>query len=146
MLTEGTTPPVGKLRAAVKVMWVALAVVALFVAWIFVSRWQEAREVEQRAIERKRAEDKRTVELMGGDRFEILHFYAPAFISPGETAKLCYGVSNAEKVRIEPPAGNTWPSLNRCLDVRPARDTTYTLTIEDAGGNTKSASLTIQVK
>jgi len=146
MTNESMGGPNAKLLTVVKFMWLVLAVAALFVGWIFFSRWQEARQIQQRALEKKRAEDQRTFDQMGGNRFEIRSFYGPAFIRRGETAQLCYGVSNAKKVRLTPQSNAVWPSLNRCVNVSPAKDTTYTLTIEDAQGNTKSASLTLQVR
>ncbi|HYL11136.1 MAG TPA: hypothetical protein VEU31_10390 [Candidatus Acidoferrales bacterium] len=124
-----------------------IAIAALYVSWIFFSRRQESREFEQRAAERKREENRRAVEMMGGDRFEILTFYAsPGRIQRGETAELCYGVSNAKSVRLEPQSSPVWPSLARCVEVAPKKDTTYTLTIEDGKGNTKTATLAIEVR
>jgi len=84
---------------------------------------------------------------MGGDRLEIQHFFAnPNVIHRGESVQICYGVANAKKVRLEPQDNPVWPSYSRCVNVSPARTTTYTLTIEDAQGRTKSATLTVQVR
>jgi len=57
----------------------ALLIVLCYTGWIFWSRREANREIEQRQMDQRRAQDERTVELMGGDRFEILNFYA----SPG---------------------------------------------------------------
>lgn len=124
---------------------------ALYVGWIFFSRWQENRAMERRMeekkAEQKRAEDERSIETLGGNRFEIQSFYAmPGIIRRGGAAQLCYGVSNAKTVRLDPPAGEVWPSYSRCIEVSPKKDTTYTLTAEDAGGHTKTASLTLKVQ
>ena len=59
---------------------------------------------------------------------------------------LCYGVSNAIKVGIEPAVEPIKPALSRCLEVYPKKTTTYTLKAEASKGNTKSASLTIEVR
>ncbi len=124
-----------------------LGVALLYVGWVFFSRWQENRAIEQRAATKKRAEDRRDVEMLGGDRFEILNFYAtPGVIRRGQTAQLCYGVANAKTVRLEPQSNPVWPSYSRCVDVAPKRDTTYTLTAEDAGGHIKTATLVLQVR
>lgn len=113
---------------------------------VFYARWEENRAFERRALEKKRAQDERTVDLLGGDRFEILHFYAtPGAIRRGDSAQLCYGVSNAKTVRIEPTTSRVWPSFSRCFDVRPVKNTTYTLTIEDGQGHSKTATLTLHV-
>jgi hypothetical protein len=125
----------------------ALGVALLYVGWIFFGRWQENRALEQRAAEKRRAADQQTVESLGGKRLEIQSFYAsPGMVRRGETVQLCYGVANAKKVTLEPPVGPVWPSYSRCLDVSPTKDTTYTLTVEDGQGNSKSATLTIRVR
>ena len=147
MFTKTQSEPPERIRTVVKLMWVVLAVAALFVAWIFFARWQESRDREQRALEKKREEDRRTVELMGGDRLEIQSFFAnPGIIHRGESVQICYGVANAKKVTLEPQSNAVWPSYHHCVDVKPTQDTTYTLTIEDAKGQTKSASLTVKVQ
>jgi len=137
---------VSPLRIVLRFTWILVALAALYAGWVIYSRRQENRELEQRALERKRAADRFAVEQMGGDRFEILNFYASsANIRRGETVQLCYGVSNAKTVRLEPQPNAVWPSVARCVDIAPTHDTTYTLTIEDGKGNSKSASLTVKV-
>ena len=139
--------PRSALRRIVNFSWLAIVLAAVVVGAILYTRWDQNRRLEKEALEKKREADRRDFEAMGGDRFEIRHFYAsPGVIARGESAQLCYGVSNAKAVRIEPAAGNVWPSYNRCLYISPAKDTTYTLTIEDEGGQTRTASLTLQVR
>ena len=125
-----------------------LLVAALaYASWVLASRRREAREMEQRAKENERAEAARTFEMLGGDRFEVLNFYAvPGVIRRGGSAQLCYGVSNAKTVRLEPQKSEVWPSQSRCVDVAPKKDTTYTLTAEDGHGNTRTSSLTVTVR
>jgi hypothetical protein len=128
-------------------LWVAILAGALWNGWIFYSRYAADQRQKEEAAKKQKEADRLAFEAMGGERFEILHFYAsPGLIRKGATSLLCYGVSNAKAVRIEPPVGSVWPSLSRCLEIRPARDTQYTLTIEDAAGNTKSAQLTVQIQ
>jgi hypothetical protein len=148
-MIDGSQPkPTGKFRTILRYTWFIHVAVLLVIGWIFFSRWDADRQIKQRALEKKREEDRRTVELLGGDRFEILQFYAsPGFIRRGERAQVCYGVSNAKVVRIEPrPASGVWPSLSRCVEVAPTKDTTYTLTIEDSKGGTKTAMVEVKVK
>jgi len=125
-----------------------LLVAALaYAGWVLASRRREAREMEKRAKEQERAEAARTFEMLGGDRFEILNFYAvPGVIRRGGSAQLCYGVSNAKIVRLEPQTAEVWPSQARCVEVAPKKDTTYTLTAEDGHGNTRTSSLTVTVR
>jgi hypothetical protein len=120
---------------------------ALYAAIIFYNRWQENREIEQRTAEKRLALDAQIVESMGGKRLEIQSFYAaPGHIRKGGSSQLCYGVANAKKVTLDPPAGAVWPSLTRCLDVSPQKTTEYTLTIEDEKGNRKTETITLTVK
>jgi hypothetical protein len=123
-------------------------VVLIYLGVTFLSRRQENRDLEDQAKARQREEDSQVVESLGGDRFEILNFYAmPGRIHRGDEAHLCYGVSNAKTVKIDPPVEEgVWPSTNRCMSISPKKDTTYTFTAQDAAGNTKTANLTIEVR
>jgi len=128
-----------------------LVIAVLYAGSVLFFRWESNRETDQRAAEeatqKKAADDKRAFESLGGDKFEILNFYvAPNLIRPGEQTQLCYGVSNTKEVRLDPPAGAVWPSSARCVYVSPKKNTTYTLTVLDAQGNTKTATATVQVR
>ncbi len=130
---------------------IVLLIAALISGWVLWSRWQENRDLEYKAAQEKAAKDRdaaqKTVDTLGGDRFDILSFYAsPGIIHRGESAQLCYGVSNAKNVRLDPPVDSVWPSYNRCFDISPTKDTTYTLTADDGNGNSKSASFTLKVQ
>jgi hypothetical protein len=129
----------------------ALLAVLLYVMWIFFARWQENRNIQRRASEERTqkqlADDRQTVEQMGGKDLAIQSFYASAgIIHRGESLQLCYGVANAKTVKLEPQDNPVWPSYNRCIEVSPQKDTTYTLTVQDGTGNTKSQTLDIKVK
>lgn len=130
----------------------ALVVIgALYVGGILFFRWESNREADRSAAEKlaqeKTANAQRAYESLGGSQFAILNFYVtPSLIRPGQSTQLCYGVSNAKEVRLDPPAGSVWPSAARCVAASPKKDTTYTLTAVDAQGNTKTATLTVQVK
>jgi hypothetical protein len=117
-----------------------------YLGWVFWSRSHQTRAIEERAGAQRRAEDQRTFEGMGGDRFDILSFYATAgAISRGDSTDLCYSVSNAKAVTLEPQSNAVWPSFERCVSVSPRKTTTYTLTATDAAGHTKSATATVEV-
>jgi cbb3-type cytochrome oxidase subunit 3 len=121
------------------------------VAWIFFSRWEQNRSIENRArqerTQKQLEEDRATLEQMGGKELAIQTFYAtPGSIRRGETVQLCYGVANAKTVTLEPQSNPVWPSYSRCVDVTPAKTTTYTLTISDISGHTKSQSLEVRVR
>ena len=123
----------------------------LVVLWILYSRWQENRLIERRTRQetsRKQLEnDRLTLEQLGGKELAIQNFYAsPGTIHKGESVQLCYGVANAKNVKLEPQPNAVWPSYAYCVNVSPAKSTTYTLTIGDASGNTKTESLKVVVK
>jgi hypothetical protein len=129
---------------------VAIAIALLYVGWVLFSRWHETRAFDQKAKEeaaqKQRENDRASVELLGGNDFAIQMFYAsPAVIQRGDSARLCYGVSNAKTVKLEPQSNPVWPSHSRCVEVAPAKTTAYTLTIEDAAGNTKSQTVEVKV-
>ncbi len=147
MLDAEDQKPKSLLRTPLFYSSFVILFVALYVGWILFSRWEANREIERRAAEKRREENRRAVEMMGGNRFEILSFYASAGeIRRGETVTLCYGVANAKKVTLEPQSNPVWPSYARCVDVEPTNDTTYTLTAEDAAGHVKTQTLTVKVR
>ena len=130
---------------------IALAVVVLVVVWILTSRWLENRGIERRAREertlKQQEQDRITVEQLGGKELAIQNFYAtPGLVRRGETVQICYGVANAKTVTLEPQSNPVWPSYSRCVDVKPTKTTTYTLTIADASGNTKTQTLEVKVR
>ncbi len=140
-------PAVSPWRAAVKYTWFVVVAVALVVGLVLYSRWDENHKIEQQAAQKKRQQDAHEADLLGGNRFEILQFYAmPAAIQHGDVVHLCYGVSNAKAVKLEPQTDGVWPSLNHCVIVTPAKDTTYTLTATDANGQTKTQSVSVAVR
>ena len=130
---------------------VVFTIAALIVFWIFFSRWWQNRSIEYRAKDaaaaKQRADDRATLDQMGGQELAIQTFYAtPGEIRRGQSVQICYGVANAKSVKLEPQSNPVWPSFSRCVNDSPAKTTTYTLTIADAAGNTKSQSLTVQVR
>ena len=131
--------------------WSVVALAALVVGWIFFSRWWQNRAFEYRVreerTEKQREDDLATLRQMGGKELAIQTFYAvPGEIRRGESVQLCYGVANAKTVQLEPQSNPVWPSYSRCVDVAPAKTTTYTLTITGATGNSKSQSLVVTVR
>lgn len=125
----------------------AIIIAVLYVAWIFFSRWQLDRETRHRAEEQQREEAQKVVDAFGGNNVKILAFNAtPGYVRRGETSMLCYGVSNAKTVHIEPELKDIWPSMNRCVEITPKKDTTYTITATDDKGHTQTATLQVKVE
>jgi hypothetical protein len=155
MLTDGRGPdPPAKTNSAFKnpllYSSMLLGIVLLFTVWTLFSRWQQNLAMERRSREEKVRQqlenDRITLEQLGGKELAIQSFYAsPGAIHKGESAQLCYGVANAKTVTLEPQPNAVWPSYARCVSVSPAASTTYTLTISDAMGNTRTQSLQLTV-
>jgi hypothetical protein len=122
-----------------------LAVV--YLAGVFYTRWHGDRLVQVQTAAAKREQDQRVFQMMGGDRFDILKFFPyPGGIKRGDSTMLCYSVSNAKSVTLEPQSNAVWPAFERCVSVEPKKTTTYTLTATDAAGHTKSATVTVEVR
>ena len=127
---------------------VAFLVVGAYIGWVFYSRWAANQAIAEKSAEKARTQDQKTFDLMGGDRFEILVYAAnPPMIRAGEKSSLCYSVSNAKEVKIEPKTEEpVWPAYSRCVHVSPRKNTTYTLTIDDGAGHTKTAAVDVKVR
>jgi hypothetical protein len=150
MLAEPEPPKKPILKNPFFYSWTALAIAALVVCGVLFSRWLENRSFEEHAKEertqKQREQDRATLEQMGGKELAIQNFYAsPGEVRRGDSVQLCYGVANAKTVKLEPQSNPVWPSYGRCVDVTPTKSTTYTLTIADAAGNSKTQSLEVKV-
>jgi hypothetical protein len=151
MLLQPDPPKKSAFKNPLLYSWIALGITALVVCGILFSRWLENRRYEEHAKEeraqKQREQDRATLEQLGGKELAIQNFYAsPGAIRRGESVQLCYGVANAKTVKLEPQSNPVWPSYSRCVDVTPTKSTTYTLTIADAAGNTKTQSLEVKVR
>jgi hypothetical protein len=148
---EAETKPMSTNRRLWLGFSAALLIVLCYVGWIFFSRWHENRAINAGVTEERKEKEQRdasaTVETLGGSEFKIIAFYAsPGEIHRGDEVTMCYGVSNAKSVSIDPSIGETWPSVNRCMQISPKKTTKYTFTADDGKGSTKTAELTIVVK
>jgi len=120
---------------------------ALWTGWTFYSRRQSAADAERESQQKQLDTDRKVVAEFGGDQLTILGFNAAkGEVAPGGRVVLCYGVSNAAEVKIEPGVEPIKPAVSHCLNVFPKKTTTYTLKAKDVKGNSKSASLTIRVR
>lgn len=156
MLTESQNPPPEEkqqdlVRRTLRYMPVLILLAAVYAGIVLFTRWNQTRDAEAKQKEQetaaKQEENARALDAVGGTEFSILSFYAtPGLVHRGDQVELCYGVANAQTVKVEPDIGRgVWPSVNRCIDITPKKTTTYTLSAQDAHGNTKTASLTLEV-
>jgi len=135
------------LRRLLPFTTLAVAIAFLYVAWTFYSRWQEGRELRRKAAEQQLEDARRTIEAYGNGRVKIMSFSGSTAVNRGQKAQLCYGVSNAKTVTIDPrPDDEVWPSLARCVEVSPKKTTTYTITASDGAGHTEQQAITVQVQ
>lgn len=125
-----------------------LIVVAMYVGWIFYSRWRDRKEAQERADAAQQAQQKKVVDqVFGSGQVKLLNFsISPIRLRRGESAHLCYGVSNAVSVTIDPHVEDTKPTYHHCFDISPAKNTTYTLTAKDKAGHVETGSLTVTVQ
>jgi hypothetical protein len=150
--TNGRQPPAKSiLKNPLLYSSILVGIALCVVGWILFSRWELNRSIERQSREQKsqkQAEaDRIALEQMGGKELAIQTFYAsPGAIHKGESVQLCYGVANAKTVKLEPQSNPVWPSYARCVNVSPAKSTTYTLTISDAAGNIQTQSVQVTVE
>jgi hypothetical protein len=136
------------LQKLVPVTTVGIIIAALYVAWVFYSRHQSNVEAERAAAAREQEQRQRTVDTVFGHG-EIVFSGLSAdkgVLKRGEHTNLCYGVENAKTVKLDPPVAQLRPIYHECIEIAPAKTTTYTVTADDGKGHTKSQSLTIRVE
>ncbi|HEX4274433.1 MAG TPA: hypothetical protein VHZ74_03710 [Bryobacteraceae bacterium] len=119
----------------------------LYDGGVFYSRWNSNRQAAKAEAEKQTEQARNVVKELGGEGLKILSFYAaPGKIARGGHTNLCYGVSGAKTVRIEPPVDAVWPALTRCVQVAPRKDTGYKLIAEDGSGHSASEMATVNVR
>jgi hypothetical protein len=134
------------LRKALPFLTVALIALAIYDGWIFYSRRRSADETQRAKVEREAKDARRAVDLMGGGELRILNFYAsPGTIRAGDHANVCYGVTGATSVRMEPPVEELRPAVARCIQVSPSATTQYKLFAQDTGGHTITQEFVLKV-
>src|SRR4051794_21418926 len=110
---------------------VALAVVLAQLGWTWLQR-HDADLRLRRWLDGRRSH---SVSVPDNGAVRIDQFYARAAeILDGENDVICYGVRNANTVRLEPPVENLTPALVRCFWVEPRQDTTYRLVAQGPYG------------
>ena len=129
--------------------WIVVLIAALYLAWTFYSRHEREAASEAELAQKKKArEDRDNKAIFGSGELQFSTFVADrGILHRGESTQLCYGVVNAVSVelnpRIEPESK---PSYLHCMEISPKETTTYTITAKDSKGNSKTASLTVQVE
>jgi hypothetical protein len=150
MLSEDPSPQKSIFKNPLVYSSLLVLIVAGYVGWRLLSRYQDNRAYQQRAeaeqAKKQRESDQVAIEQLGGSELAIQMLYATPRIHRGETAQVCYGVANARTVTLEPQSSPVWPSHNLCVDVKPAKTTTYTLTAIGADGKSVTQTVSVDVR
>ena len=143
--TDSNLGPIGETRSKTPFVIAATTVGLIFLGWVLYARGSSTPTIEAaRPASAQRNAD--TVAYYGNGQLKVLSFYAnPVEVKRGAHALVCYGVSNATTVRIEPAIGETWPSTSRCMEVTAAKDTDYKLTAQDKAGHEETRTVSLRV-
>jgi hypothetical protein len=134
-------------RRMVPILGALIAAGVLYDAAIFYSRWNDARQATEQRADAETNHEQKVVDALGGDGLKIVAFYAnPRIVNRGNHIEICYGVTGAKTVRIQPAIGEVWPALSRCMEAAPGRDTEYKLTADDGAGHSTTQSLPVKVR
>lgn len=143
-----SNPSDSRLKKLLPFTTVALIIAALYVVWTFYSRHQSDRLAQQQLATQQQQARQRVVEQVFGSgeiKFNAFGVDSGA-LRRGEKTQLCYGVENATTVKMDPPVEQLKPTYYHCLEISPAKTTTYTITAADGKGHTQSRSLVVQVR
>ena len=136
-----------KAKQILRWTWLPVIVVCVYVAITMGMRGRENRMLEEKALQADAEADRKIVDQYGNGELKLMTFYAsPPQVSAGGKSLLCYGVANANSVTIEPAVPGVGPSLSRCVEVRPTKTTTYTITASGAATVQVSKTVTVEVR
>jgi hypothetical protein len=142
---DATFSATGERRGPAPFVIAVIAISGLFLGWVLFSHGSAGIQTDTTvpAATQRNAD---TVAYYGNGQLKVLSFYAsPAEVRKGSRALVCYGVSNATAVRIEPSAGETWPSTGRCMEVTATKDTEYKMTAQDGAGHEETRTVSLHV-
>lgn len=139
--------PYPRLRRALPFLGLLIVAGLIYDGAIFYSRWSGNHREQQAQADKTVAQERKTVEAYDGIELKILSFYAaPAVIQRGAHTSLCYSVTGAKTVRMEPAVDAVWPSLTRCVQVSPKKDTAYKFIAEDDAGHSVTQNAAVKVR
>ena len=146
-MSQQPKSPIEIIRKMLPFTTVAACLALVYMGWVFYSRLSTNRELQREAEEKSLEQDRKNYEMYGSGQLKIMLFYAsPPVVARGGSTQLCYSVSNATSVKIEPGVEAIKPSLSRCEPVKPVRSTTYTLSASDDKGHNASQKLDVVVR
>lgn len=134
-------------KRIVRWTWLMVVVAMIYAGFTFYQRRSSNRALELQAVQREADADRKVVDQLGGGEMKILTLYAsPAVLAQGGKGLLCYGVASAKEVTLAPPVDGVGPALSRCLEIRPPRTTTYTLSAKAASGRVDTRAVEVVVR
>ena len=146
-MSQPFTSPVRIIRKILPFTTAAACLALIYLAWVFYSRSSQNSELQKQADEKSAEQERKTYEMYGSGQLKILLFYAvPAIIERGASAQLCYSVANAVTVKIDQGVEEIRPSISRCVPVKPAHTTTYTISAADEKGHETTRSADVVVR
>ena len=141
------TPGAG-LRKLLPFTTIGVFAAALYVGYIFYSRRQSEVAAQQAAAAKQHDAQQRVVDAVYGNGEILFSTFSSdrARLKRGEHTQLCYGVTNAKTVTLDPPVGETLkPAYRKCVEIAPTKTTEYKITATNAKGESKTEKLTVQV-
>jgi len=152
-LTDSRGEPGRKKRSPLEAILpytsVAVVIAGLYVAYTFYSRHESSRKAQE-AIQAKQEEARKqqVEQIYGSGEIKFTTFGVDeAVVQRGHSTQLCYGVLNATAVKIDPPLSEPGKvTAYHCVEIAPRATTKYTITATNAKGETKSESVTVQVR
>ena len=134
------------MRFATLSLILTAAICTAYLGWVFLSRRLDRQRAEEEMQAKDAETNRKLTSVLGDGTVKILSFYAsPAVVSRGHKSLLCYGVSNAASVRLQPPVEQITPSLSRCVEVNPTSSTEYKLVAEGKDGTSVEQSVQLRV-
>ncbi|HEY7391322.1 MAG TPA: hypothetical protein VH640_22595 [Bryobacteraceae bacterium] len=131
------------MRRVLPYLSIAILIGLIYDGIVFYSRWSNNREVQRKLAEKQAEDARRTLDQLRDLKSEL--YAAPQQIKRGDQTRLCYATVSAKTVRIDPPVGEVWPALGRCLEVSARSTTVYTLVAEDGSGHRVTSTVTVTV-
>jgi hypothetical protein len=136
-----------KIRRAMQLLGLLIVVALIYDGGVFYSRWSRNRQAARAQADKEAIRERKELDAVGGGGLKILSFYAaPGAIGRGDHTNLCYGVTGAKTVRMEPAVDAVWPALTRCVQVSPRKDTAYKLIAEDEAGHSVTQSVAVRIR
>jgi len=134
------------LRRILPFLSILILVAVAYDGYIFYSRWKWRQEAAHARTDAEAERDRKVIAAIGGTGFQIRNFYAsPLSVRQGQAVSLCYSVSGATTLHLDPPLAEVYPAFSHCVQASPRQDTEFKLTATDSSGHTATAKVMVRV-